>query len=481
MSSGLTSAMNAATSALSVRQTQLSIVSTNLANTDDSTYHLRTTNVGTYNVSGDGTSSGVYVTSVTRAYNLSLETSLNAAIANNSYCKDYYSQLTQVQDILGADNTSYLNDAMVDFSDKLTALATNPQSTSYRSALLSSAGTLCTVINSEYKELVAQKDAIFKSSASGTITGSLSTQVSEANDILTQINDLNDAIRQTETTDSSTQQALDLRDKRDALVQKLSAYGDFSFVEEDNGQYTVTMNLASGSSITMIDGTGDTSALTNTLTVFADGSGNPQISVSSAPATALTLTDETGSLKAQLDSYDYINDVMTDLYNYASDFATQINTLQASGYDLDGNTGVTTKIFNVAIASSGIITVDSGIADSPRKLAVASAADSAGDGSNATAMWTVLNDSDTHTYNNTTLLEYADQILTSTSQDVASASSNAENSASIQSMFEDEIASFSGVSTDEELVSMLEYQRAYQAAAKVVTAIDQMLQTIINM
>jgi len=480
MSTGLASAMNAATSALSVRQTQLSIVSTNLANTDSTSYHRRTTNVDSYAVSGDGTSSGVYVSSVTRAYNLSLETSLNAAIASNSYCKDYYTQLGQIQDIMGADNTSYLNDAMVDFSDKLTALATNPESTSYRSAVLSSAGTLCTVFNSEYKELIAQKKAIFNS-ASGTITGSMSTQVSEVNDILSQINDLNNSIRQTETTDTSSQQALDLRDKRDALVKKLSAYGDFSFNEESNSQYTVTMNLAGGSSVTMIDGTGGTSTQTNTLTLFADGSGNPQLAVSSAPAAALTLTDETGSLKAQLDSYDYINGVMTDLYNYASDFATQINTLQASGYDLDGNTGVTTKIFNVAASSSGIISVDSGIANSPRKLAASNSASSSGNGSNATAMWTTLNNSDTHTYNNNTLLGYSDQILTSVSQDVASAASKAQNSASIKSMFENEIASYSGVSTDEELVSMLEYQRAYQAASKVVTAIDQMLQTIINM
>ncbi|MDH5590328.1 MAG: hypothetical protein OEZ37_09800, partial [Gemmatimonadota bacterium] len=41
--------------------------------------------------------------------------------------------------------------------------------------------------------------------------------------------------------------------------------------------------------------------------------------------------------------------------------------------------------------------------------------------------------------------------------------------------------SISGVSIDEELVSMIQYQTAYQAAAKVVTAVDEMLQSLINM
>jgi flagellar hook-associated protein 1 FlgK len=38
----------------------------------------------------------------------------------------------------------------------------------------------------------------------------------------------------------------------------------------------------------------------------------------------------------------------------------------------------------------------------------------------------------------------------------------------------------SGVSLDEEMTNMLAYQRAYQAATKVVSTIDEMLDTLIN-
>ena len=39
--------------------------------------------------------------------------------------------------------------------------------------------------------------------------------------------------------------------------------------------------------------------------------------------------------------------------------------------------------------------------------------------------------------------------------------------------------SLSGVSVDEELVQMIQFQSAYQAAARVVTAVDEMLQSLL--
>ena len=39
----------------------------------------------------------------------------------------------------------------------------------------------------------------------------------------------------------------------------------------------------------------------------------------------------------------------------------------------------------------------------------------------------------------------------------------------------------SGVNLDEELVNLTKYQRAYQAAARIVTVTDELLQTILNM
>jgi flagellar hook-associated protein 1 FlgK len=39
----------------------------------------------------------------------------------------------------------------------------------------------------------------------------------------------------------------------------------------------------------------------------------------------------------------------------------------------------------------------------------------------------------------------------------------------------------SGVSIDEEMIRMIQFQAAYQAAARVVTTADEMIQTLLNM
>jgi len=54
------------------------------------------------------------------------------------------------------------------------------------------------------------------------------------------------------------------------------------------------------------------------------------------------------------------------------------------------------------------------------------------------------------------------------------------SSASLQQLT-DQRNSVSGVSLDEESTNMILYQRAYEAAARVVTTVDSMLQTVVNM
>ena len=62
----------------------------------------------------------------------------------------------------------------------------------------------------------------------------------------------------------------------------------------------------------------------------------------------------------------------------------------------------------------------------------------------------------------------------------ASAISGARSQAALTSAAESARMQAHGVSIDEEMVNLITYQRAYEAAARVMTAVDESLDTLIN-
>jgi len=64
---------------------------------------------------------------------------------------------------------------------------------------------------------------------------------------------------------------------------------------------------------------------------------------------------------------------------------------------------------------------------------------------------------------------------------VHTANSRAEVHSTLADQAEMRREGYSGVSTDEELMQLIRFQTAYQAAARVVTTANEMLQTLVNM
>ncbi len=63
----------------------------------------------------------------------------------------------------------------------------------------------------------------------------------------------------------------------------------------------------------------------------------------------------------------------------------------------------------------------------------------------------------------------------------ASATSDARAAADVRQSLENQRSAISGVSTDEESINLLSYQRQYQGAAKLISVADQMMQTLMNL
>jgi flagellar hook-associated protein 1 FlgK len=79
------------------------------------------------------------------------------------------------------------------------------------------------------------------------------------------------------------------------------------------------------------------------------------------------------------------------------------------------------------------------------------------------------------------IVKYYDSLVGTVGADTAKVKFNYEYKKTLASDLNDRQQSISGVNLDEEMSSLIKYQHAYTAAAKLITTADQMLQTLLSL
>jgi flagellar hook-associated protein 1 FlgK len=151
-----------------------------------------------------------------------------------------------------------------------------------------------------------------------------------------------------------------------------------------------------------------------------------------------------------------------------------VNSVFATGYDQAGNTGGAFFTGDSAITLSVVPT-------DPSQLAIASAAGIA-DGSiarkiadlsiNANAS-TVLGGGESPS-------QKWQDLTVAVGVQVQSLKNASTVQDSVVAAADDAVQSDAGVSLDEEMTSLLLYQRSFQAASRVITTVDEMMDTLVN-
>lgn len=118
------------------------------------------------------------------------------------------------------------------------------------------------------------------------------------------------------------------------------------------------------------------------------------------------------------------------------------------------------------------------VADNPNAIAAARSA-SAGDNSNALAL-AGLRNANVMDNGAATLDDFYQGIVGSLGVQSAAAQDQADNQNAIVTSLENQRQSISGVNIDEETINLMLYERAYQAAAKYISIVDSLLDTLIN-
>lgn len=261
----------------------------------------------------------------------------------------------------------------------------------------------------------------------------------------------------------------DTMDQRDRLVQQIAALTGANVSYTDSGMVNVFLSghaIVSGVEArqmsTGTDGNGDQTILIKT------GGGNVDVTS--------VIGGEMGGTKAAADK---AGEYLTTLNTFASDFSSTMNTQHTAGFDLNGTAGG--DIFSVTVGSEArSMEFSATIYDDAKLWAFGAAATSGvGDDTNLKSLIDVES-SKIFSTGSESSGQFLATLLNDVASDTAQASADASQAASRNGDLESLMKSLTAVDLDQEATSLIEFQAAYQASAKVIRAADELLQTLMS-
>jgi flagellar hook-associated protein 1 FlgK len=446
--------MSLAGSALTADQAALTTTAENISNQNTDGYNRRTVTFQegvTVSVGGATIGSGV-TASATVVRNRVLLRSVQQATEASSASTTRLTALNNLQSLFtigtSGDDGSGIGSAISGFFSAASSLSASPNDSTVRQAMYGAAETLASSLNRTSAQIAAQTSSLDQQVQSG---------VESVNGLTAQVASLNKQIGQAAAGDN-----LDtLLDQRDQLVTQISQLVDVSTVLSPNN----TMNLTLANGIPLVTGS-KAMALTT-----ATASGVTRIyAASSAGGADVTGVIRGGSVGGALQARDEdLPAVTSQLDSIAQAIASAVNTQNAAGVTSSGSPGG--DIFSGTTAAT--LTVSATDAN-----AIAVSSTSAGDGNNALAIADLQNapfvGGDTPSDSFANLLSGLGQ--------TASAASTANSSASaVLTQNSTQWDNVAGVSLDQEASNLTQYQRSYQAAAKVLAIVNELMADAINL
>jgi len=208
------------------------------------------------------------------------------------------------------------------------------------------------------------------------------------------------------------------------------------------------------------------------IALEVDGSGNSVFDVSVTGGATLTIASVVAG-----DVTDSADNDTGFTITKRIDGGDGVNYYHRQGYGLDDSTG--NDFFSGTLAGNNFA-VNSDIADNANKIAAATEAGLPGDNSNAIAIAGLQNalmmNGNTATFDN-----FYNSMVSGVGTKVRDAGMNHDHHTAMVSHLENYRESISGVSLDEEMVNLIQFQLGYDAAAKLISTTDEMLQTLMNM
>jgi flagellar hook-associated protein 1 FlgK len=329
----------------------------------------------------------------------------------------------------------------------LDELSLDPPNSAARRNVISALEFLSTNVRN-----VAQKWEVEADSASSL----LSDYVEETNNMLHEVAELNRLILGTSHDNGMPN---DLLDQRDMLLDELANIAGVTVTTMDNGAARVSLDGLSLVSDTMV------SPLAYDVTHNVTHSSGAQVSVGGE------LSGFQSYLQNELPGF------QTRLNTFVAELATALNDQHALGFAPDGTAGGDLLTFTPGSEARSLTVV---VTDPSQIAAAGSGAPVADyDGVNIEAL-SALRHALAAEGGTVNLDDSIRSLVSFVGELTSAAAYGSQSQTAMTAAAENARMNAHGVSIDEEMVNLITYQRAYEAAARVMTAVDESLDTLIN-
>jgi flagellar hook-associated protein 1 FlgK len=476
--SGISSVLNIGRDALRTYELAMQVTSHNIANALTPGYTRQQIVLeaqSPMNFGGLQLGMGVVAGSVSQAFDQyttrSIQQNTSALAENDAKA----TALSYLETIFNEASGQGLNQALTDFWNAWQDLSGNPGGIAERSALLQKAEALAV----QFRSMSADLNRVGQS-----MNTSLGASILDLNQTARQIAALNDKIVAAETGGTA---ANDLRDQRNSLVEKMSSLIGISYYENEAGSLSIT--TTSGSML--VNGTQSWELSQVGEAIYWNGI-----------PTDLSPELSGGKIGGWLEVRDEIvPQYLANLDELAGSLIREVNAVHTGGYALSGATGLdffeplanpAPGDFSGAAATIGLSAAVSG---NPANIAAGGVSGSPGDNENALRILDLQTDAAiqirkwtyaaggtnvSSTLQTMTLEDYYRSLVGDMGVLAGGVAQDRDFAQTLIDRLSEVRDSVSGVNLDEEMTELMKIQRAYEAAAKLISITDEMLQALMQ-
>ncbi len=425
---------------------------------------------------------GVEASTVSRVRDTFIDQQVRQQTTSNGYWSAKSDALSQMEGVMNEPSDSGLSKVLNDFWGAWQDLGDDPSNAGAQSVVVQDGQTVA----STFQYMTNQLNQI-----KGNVGTNIGVTTDQINSLASQINDLN---KQIASVEPSGMNANDLYDRRDQLVDQLSQLADVQVTTSPSGGnasptaagiYTIQMKTSDAPSgakyATLVDGK---TLHTNKLSV--DLTTDPKNPTATVDGTTVA---PDGKLKGLMDVYsqDFPN-MVSQLDTMASTLADSVNGEIQNANTVNGTSIPAFFTVGTTGGAASTLAVSTELQNAPSEVAAGQlVSDSTGTQQIPVAL-SIANALSTKTYafdstsgQKATFQGYYQGVIGQMGVNAQAANRMSDNTSSLKDAATQRRDSVSGVSIDEEMTNLIQYQHAYSASARMVTTINQLLDTLVNL